>query len=221
MELAGRVFDTITSEQNVSSDVRDLVPEIASSDERNYWRRVLRMAALCHDIGHLPFSHAAEDELLPSGWSHERLSRLLIESDVMASIWKDMRPPLNPEHIVKVAIGARSAKDLNFTKWERILSEIIVGDAFAESTASTTYCETRTTRESRTESSTTISLSTRSESCHLMKVQPSRRSESTKAESIPSEALMLARYFMFSQVYYHLIRRIYTTVISRTFSLIG
>ncbi|HAG11110.1 MAG TPA: hypothetical protein DCK76_06965 [Desulfotomaculum sp.] len=25
------------------------------------------MAALCHDLGHLPFSHAAEKELLPEG----------------------------------------------------------------------------------------------------------------------------------------------------------
>ncbi len=75
MELAGRVFDTIISDQNVSPEVRQLVPEIGNPDERNYWRRVLRMAALCHDIGHLPFSHAAEEDLLPTGWSHERLSR--------------------------------------------------------------------------------------------------------------------------------------------------
>jgi len=117
MELAGRVFDTITSDQNITDEIRSLVPEIKSTDERNYWRRVLRMAALCHDMGHLPFSHAAEDELLPAGWSHERLSRILIESDLMLPIWKGMRPPLDPEHIVKVAIGARSAKDLIFSKW--------------------------------------------------------------------------------------------------------
>lgn len=53
MELAGRVFDTITSEINITDEVRELVPEITRSDEKNYWRRVLRMAALCHDVGHL------------------------------------------------------------------------------------------------------------------------------------------------------------------------
>lgn len=31
------------------------------------------MAALCHDLGHLPLSHGPE-ELLPPGWKHERLS---------------------------------------------------------------------------------------------------------------------------------------------------
>jgi HD superfamily phosphohydrolase len=67
MELAGRVFDVVTSPANVSDDVRRILPEIAQPNAPAYWRRVLRMAALCHDMGHLPFSHAAEKELLPEG----------------------------------------------------------------------------------------------------------------------------------------------------------
>lgn len=130
MELAGRVFDVVTKPANVTDDVRDLLPDLGNPDALAYWRRVLRMAALCHDIGHLPFSHAAEDELLPRGWSHERLSQLLIESDEMREIWKNMLPPLDPEHVVKLALGARKAKHLRFSKWEAIFSEIIVGDAF-------------------------------------------------------------------------------------------
>ena len=70
MELAGRVFDTITRNDLVHDEIRRLFREdIESEDQKRYWRRVLRMAALCHDIGHLPFSHAAEVELLPEGWT--------------------------------------------------------------------------------------------------------------------------------------------------------
>jgi len=52
MELATRIFDVITDQNNIRPDVRDIVP---TGDQKIYWRRVLRMAALFHDVGHLPF----------------------------------------------------------------------------------------------------------------------------------------------------------------------
>jgi hypothetical protein len=63
MEVAGRIFDVVTRPDKVNDAVRDVLPEFEGG-EHQYWRRVLRMAALCHDTGHLPFSHAAEDALL-------------------------------------------------------------------------------------------------------------------------------------------------------------
>src|SRR3989442_3868820 len=46
----------------IFTEVKEQFPEIANEDMRRYWRRVVRMAALCHDLGHLPFSHAAEKQ---------------------------------------------------------------------------------------------------------------------------------------------------------------
>jgi uncharacterized protein len=69
-----RIYDVVTNPQNIYHDsVREFVP-LAKGDRwaHEYWARVLRCAALCHDLGHLPFSHAAEKELLPEGWEHER-----------------------------------------------------------------------------------------------------------------------------------------------------
>src|SRR5262249_7658480 len=106
------------------------LPPLNNPDERRYLRRVLRMAALCHDVGHLPFSHAAEKELLPSGYDHESLTRAIISSDEMKAIWQRITPPLRHQDIVKLAIGPKKARDLPFSDWETILSEIIIGDAF-------------------------------------------------------------------------------------------
>src|SRR5258706_15227138 len=47
MELAGRVFDIITNPVNVKA-VGDLLPDLGNAGALSYWRRVLRMAALCH-----------------------------------------------------------------------------------------------------------------------------------------------------------------------------
>ena len=70
MELADRVYHVITRTDHLNEQVRNLFQEIGNEDQRRYWRRVVRMAALCHDIGHLPFSHAAEEDLFPEGFKH-------------------------------------------------------------------------------------------------------------------------------------------------------
>jgi HD superfamily phosphohydrolase len=60
MEVASRIFDVITNPQNLRPEIAELLPEITDPNKKSYWRQVLRAAALCHDIGHLPFSHVAE-----------------------------------------------------------------------------------------------------------------------------------------------------------------
>ena len=74
MELAGRVFDIVTQPNNLTDEIRDLLTPLTVPKHLSYWRQVLRMAALCHDVGHLPFSHASE-KLLPKGWDHEAITR--------------------------------------------------------------------------------------------------------------------------------------------------
>jgi HD superfamily phosphohydrolase len=129
MELATRVYDVVTSPHNLTDAVKNELPELSDDNKRTYWRRVLRMAALCHDVGHLPFSHAAED-LLPEGTKHEAISAAIIRSDKMKAVWENMTPPLRTEDVVKIALGPKEAKGLRFTTWESILAEIIVGDGF-------------------------------------------------------------------------------------------
>src|SRR5450631_521570 len=131
MELAGRVFDVVTNRDNISDEIHERLPQIRDRDSLRYWRRIVRMAALCHDVGHLPFSHAAEHDLLPRGWNHERLTFDLIISKEMRDIFQNSVPPVNPDHVAKIAIGPKKlsefAPDITFSIWETLLSEIIVG----------------------------------------------------------------------------------------------
>jgi HD superfamily phosphohydrolase len=88
MEVASRIYDVVTNPQNIYHEaVREFVPR-GKDDRRGheYWRQVLRCAALCHDLGHLPFSHASEKDLLPEGWDHERLSQEIIMGKDLQSL---------------------------------------------------------------------------------------------------------------------------------------
>lgn len=213
MELAGRLFDVVTHPDNLTDQIKALLPEIGRPDQVRYWRRVLRMAALCHDMGHLPFSHAAETELLPDGWDHERLTREIILDTEMKLIWDNMTPPLRSEDLVKLAIGPKKAPDLAFSDWEAILAEIIVGDAFGVDRMDYLL------RDSY-HAGVVYGRFDHYRLIDTMRILPPPTSESEDASIEPAlgiaeggiqsaEALLLARYLMYSQVYFHAIRRIY------------
>jgi uncharacterized protein len=213
MELAGRVYDVVAEPKNIDKDIEEILPN--EGHMRHYWRQVLRMAALCHDIGHLPFSHAAEKELLPEGWNHERLTWDLIHCDEMARHWDEMK--VQAQDIAKLAVGPKKAAELDsrisFTAWEAILSEIIVGDAFGVDRmdyllrdsyhAGVTY--------GRFDHYRLI------DTLRILPAPPGDPAESSGEPSLgvdvggiqSSEALLLARYLMYSQMYMHHVRRIY------------
>src|SRR5438132_543305 len=70
MEMATRIFDRVLDKRQTDA-VHDRIAQRVEPEQLSYWRRIVRLAALLHDIGHLPFSHAAEEALLPQGWNHE------------------------------------------------------------------------------------------------------------------------------------------------------
>lgn len=139
MTLATLIFEKIC--KSVRADVFHFVPRKGSADYL-YWRRVLRMAALCHDLGHLPFSHVAEKDLLGS-LGHEHWTLKIIDSAYLKPVWDKLRQaPAYLEEIVerdivedikKISIGEKKWKEAGgkpFTPWERIVSEVITGDFF-------------------------------------------------------------------------------------------
>ena len=208
MELSSRVFDVITRNDLVTDQVRRLVPEVANEDWRRYWRRVLRMAALCHDIGHLPFSHAAEDELLPEGLKHENITAQLIRSEEMRQIWQSLTPPLRADDIVKLSVGPEKATDLEFSNWEAVLAEVVVGDAFGADRMDyllrdSIHVGVQYGRFDHHRLIQTLRILPESNDSE----QPTLGLEEGGIQS--AEALLLARYSMFSQVYYHAVRRAY------------
>ena len=214
MELSGRVYDVITRNDLVTDAVRSSFPELGNDSQKAYWRRVVRIAALCHDIGHLPFSHAAEEELLPENTTHEHITAALIQSDDMKMIWQSLVPPLSTDHILKLSVGKRYLPGVIFTPWEELLSEVIVGNAFGVDRMDYLLRDSLHigVQYGRFDHSRLIDslriLPTTDYSVDSSYVPPVTLG--LELGGIQSaEALLLARYQMFSQVYLHPVRRAY------------
>lgn len=201
MELATRIYTTVM--ENGCTDTL----EINGGYDRSYYLRVLRMAALVHDIGHAPFSHASED-LFPTGWDHEVMTLSLIESEEMELLWKRLK--IQAEDVAKLALGPKHYTKEIFTTTEAILSEIITGDTFGADRMDYLLRDSHHTGVAYGRFDHYRLIET-------LRVLPKRYEDESMEPALgvesggiqSAEALLLARYFMFSQLYFHPIRRIY------------
>ena len=212
MHLAGEIFDSVVDRKFHSDAIREVLPELENDEVKSYWRTVLRLAALCHDVGHLPFSHAAEDELLPRDWDHERLAAVILKHDPLDSLFRAVRPPIDVDDVIKVALGPRATK-LTFSNWEAILSEIVVGDVFGADRMDYLL------RDSH-HAGVAYGRFDYHRLIDSMRLLPGPTHGGDEGPREPvmgieegglqsAESLLLARYLMYSQVYFHPIRRIY------------
>lgn len=202
MDIASRIFDVVTNEGNHQLTNFEISPGF----DEEYWRRVVRIAALLHDVGHSPFSHGPED-LFPRGWNHERMTQEIIESDYLKKIWKELK--IQSNDVAALAIGTKSTKKQVFSTTEALLSEIIVGDTFGADRIDYLL------RDSL-HSGVLYGQFDYYRLIETLRILPKEYDESNEpAIGVEvgglhsAEALLLARYFMFTQLYFHPIRRIY------------
>lgn len=127
MELAGQMFDRVAAK---GLEIPDL----------EYGRQIVRCSALCHDLGHLPFSHVAEKALLGKG-GHEKWTLNVIKSSYLAPIWENLQDRFPWENamqdVIYISIGEKRLREFDssfnpdfFAPWKRILCEMITGDFF-------------------------------------------------------------------------------------------
>jgi HD superfamily phosphohydrolase len=210
MEFAGKIFDSIF-DSRVKDDVDHRIAEQLA--EKKYWRKVVRIAALLHDIGHLPFSHAAEKELLPAGWNHERLTVDMIRNSEISEILKAGPPYINPEHVIDAAWDLKKRAKVepdnvnSMDPWRQTLNEVICGDTFGADRIDYLLRDSwhAGVNYGRFDPDRLIAglrcvINPENDEIALALDQSSLHA---------AEALLLARYFMYSQVYFHHVRRAY------------
>ena len=217
-DMATRIFDVVVREDKLRN-VRERLG--VDSETIQYWRNVLRIAALCHDAGHLPFSHAAESDLLPASWNHERMTMTLIVDGPLTDRIRNMRPPIAPMDVAKIAVSPSvlPPSDVEqLTEWETIVSEIISGPVFGADRMDYLLRDSHHTgvaygRYDQHRLIDTIRILPAPPAPPDDDADPSQSGGLTLGVESgglqTAESLLLARYFMFKQVYFHHVRRIY------------
>ncbi|MEM8629175.1 MAG: HD domain-containing protein [Chlamydiota bacterium] len=209
MELSTRIYHNIC--KAVRPDVFSYVPR-KGSIEYHYWRKVLRLAALCHDLGHLPFSHAAEAIFLGKK-GHEQWTCKLIESPLLAPLlqrayteagFQETFPDRNfVEDVAKIAVGQKqwlSYGKGSFSSWEKIVSEVITGNFFGADRIDYLLRDAKST-------GVAYGLFDYQQLIEMIRILPAREGEDELALGIEEnglescEALLLARHFMHRRVY--------------------
>jgi hypothetical protein len=114
MHLAGRVYDALC----VKSD--GLLPAGPRAPER----RLVRAAALLHDLGHAPFSHSAEG-LFEEAIDHEEMTRRLISSPEIESIFARHGEGLAAGDVIRLLGGAREPRP---AASRQLLAQVISGE---------------------------------------------------------------------------------------------
>lgn len=121
MEVVTGIYDKIVAQPHFFELFPDFDQETIA-----YWRRVMRLAGLFHDIGHLPFSHTAEAELVGKK-GHEKWTMRILRSPYIKPILE--AGGIHVEDVVKVAVG-EELYGSPYTPWVNAVSQILTADYF-------------------------------------------------------------------------------------------
>lgn len=182
MELAGRVYDALAAKSD------GLLPPGPQSIER----RLLRVAALLHDIGHAPFSHSAE-ELFSDAIDHEEMTRRLLAHGELAGVFREHGRGVSVERVSAILAGGGTGVD-------RLLSQVISGELDADKMdyllRDGLFCGVRYgTYDLERLLDTMLPLEDPAGGSWVIGVD--------EGGVHALEALVLARYYMFTQVYFN------------------
>jgi HD superfamily phosphohydrolase len=170
-----------------------------SEDQTDRFRRVLRLASLLHDIGHSPFSHAAE-ELFPAGMKHETFTARIIRETAIAGMIDQELGEGTTELVAAIA----ASEDV-VERDAILLKEILTGDIGSD----------RLDYLRRDSLHLGVAYGQFDIARYVLGLQLLVDPDSGALQLMIEdgavqavEGILLARYFMFLQVYFHKTRRV-------------
>ncbi len=195
MEFATKVFDAIVPKHK---------KELKWDDDRiQRNRQLLRIVALLHDLGHAPFSHASE-ELFNEEQDHELYTLKIIKSSPIKDIIDEFSPKIGADTLAEDIVDFFTAgikADIAFLK--EIYSGEVDVDKMDYLLRDSLFLGVHYGKFDYERLINTLCLikNPDEEGSFVLAIE--------EGGIHALEALVLARYFMFTQVYFHRVRRVY------------
>ena len=199
MHLVTKAFTSAISES------LDRFPE----PRKEWCVQVLRLIALTHDLGHAPFSHASE-LVFPEGIEHEDFTEKIVKETEVGEIIKNIGKEfssrygeeydITPELICDIYMGRNAGPNSEYTFLKSFMDSELDCDKMDYLLRDSYYCGVKygTFDIERLIASFTI---------YYVDSAPRLAIKNGGVQSF--EEFVLARYFMFIQVYFHRTRRFF------------
>ena len=207
MHVATRMFDTLYSKHQ--SILADKFGYDGAKKDRA--RALVRLTGLLHDVGHAPFSHTGEQLMPENGkgirFTHEDYSAFLIREEMKDVIdnhtFNRDRLHLTGNDIANFYLGRSSTSDLLL--WRELVNGQLDADRMDYLLRDSHHCGASYGRYDLDRIIDTLALSEDSRDDSPADVCIAIEQGGQHA----AEGLILARYFMFTQVYFHPVRIAY------------
>lgn len=197
LHTVSRAFETISTEDG------DRLGWSAEDRVRN--RALLRLSGLLHDIGHAPFSHAAENAIA-GGLTHEEMGRrILMETDlgeIVDHAYADVG--ISRTAVVDLWSGTLPA---NAQFLSELVSSNLDCDRMDYLLRDSYYAGVAYGRFDQERLLSSLTVVEDAEGVWSLAVR--------EGGLYALESLILARYFMFIQVYFHKVRRVMDLILGR------
>jgi len=206
MELATRAFDIVVNKSPLDEIWKD-------QNQRIWYRQILRIIALVHDLGHPPFSHASEG-VLANGLDHEVFTEKIVLQteigEIINEIGRDIVRQtgneaynITPELVCNIYLG--KIKDPNNILLKKIMDSELDADKMDYLLRDSHYCGVHYG---------TYDLNRLLSSLTVYKSKSGLKLAVEEGGLHAVEEFILARYFMFVQVYFHRTRRLYDLMLT-------
>lgn len=206
MHLATRLFDAVweNSGEMLKSEFK------FSDEDRVRQRKIVRLSALLHDVGHGPFSHVSED-VMPTDKDGNKIKHEAYSVEAVRTLFTDVidgsllrHADITAEEVANFLEGGTEVGSLSF--WRDLVDSQMDADRMDYLLRDSFHCGVAYGRYDIDRLVNTV--------CAIPEGDgTSPRIGFTEGGAHAAEGLILARYSMFTQVYFHKTRVIYDHIV--------